>query len=101
VQVRATGVARWIVVVATAATVAVIGIVPSASAGEPREVHATALPFDSYRDMAVDPGHGHLFLSGDDVVVVTDLDGTVVKTIGRMDGASGLALSLDPPWRGG
>jgi hypothetical protein len=93
--VRSTSVARWIAAVAAAATVAVLGIVQPASAAEPHQLSSIALPFGSYQDMAVDAGHGHLFLSGDNVVVVTDLDGTVVKTIKRMQGASGLALSAD------
>jgi hypothetical protein len=93
--VRSTRTYKLLALLAAGAVVAVLGIAPSASAASPHEVNVTALPFTSYRDMAVDPAHGHLFVSGDDVVVVTDLDGHVVKTMNRLPGASGMALSAD------
>src|SRR6266540_3616288 len=81
--------------VAVVALLVVVMVVPSASARDAYQANVTVLPFTSYQDMAVDAGHGHLFISGGDLVVVTDLDGHIVKTIDGLKGASGLALSAD------
>lgn len=89
---------RGMALLATAAVVAflvVALVVPSASARDAYQANVTVLPFTSYQDMAVDADHGHLFVSGGDLVVVTDLDGHIVKTIDGEKGASGLALSAD------
>jgi hypothetical protein len=90
--VRAVGV---IAVMAAAAVVAsMVVAAPRASAANAFQANVTALPFATYRDIAVDGGRGHVFVAGGDVVVVTDLDGNIVKTIDA-PGASGLALSAD------
>ncbi len=91
---------RGMTLLATVAVVAflvtvVMVVVPSASARDAYQANVTVLPFTSYQDMAVDAGHGRLFVSGGDLVVVTDLDGHIVKTIDGEKGASGLALSAD------
>jgi hypothetical protein len=86
---------RGMVLLATAAVVAFLMVVPSAAATDAYQANVTVLPFASYQDMAVDAGHGHLFVAGGDLVVVTDLDGHIVRTIDGQKGASGLALSDD------
>jgi hypothetical protein len=80
---------------AAAAVVAFLVVAPSASATDAYQANVTVLPFASYQDMAVDTEHGHLFVSGGDLVVVTDLAGRIVKTLDGQKGASGLALSAD------
>ncbi len=74
---------------------AVLAIVPSALATDAYQANVTVLPFASYQDMAIDTDHGHLFISGGNLVTVTDLGGRIVKTIDGEKGASGLALSAD------
>jgi hypothetical protein len=81
------------VIVAVAAVALFMGA-PEASATDAHQLNVTALPFDTYRDMAVDATHGHVFVSGGDLIVVTDLDGRIVKTIDA-PGASGMELSDD------
>ncbi|MDX6347927.1 MAG: hypothetical protein QOF84_2717 [Streptomyces sp.] len=73
-----------------------VGIAPAASAAG--AVAAVPLPFAHFADMAVDAGHGHVFISGgsgSDSLLVTDLDGNTVATIPSEPGATSLALSAD------
>lgn len=77
------------------ATVSVLAVTPPAAATDTFEANSTALPFSFYQDMQVDAAHGHLFLSGDDMVVVTDLTGRLVKTIDGEPGAAGMTLSTN------
>lgn len=57
-----------------------------------------ALGLSSYSDIVADPDHGHVFISGGqgvNGVVVTNLAGKVLKTLGSTPGASGMTLSPD------
>jgi hypothetical protein len=90
--VRAVGAIALLAAAAVVASMVVAA--PRASAADAFQANVTALPFATYRDIAVDAARGHVFVSGGDVVVVTDLDGNIVKTISA-PGASGLALSAD------
>ncbi|MGW7523321.1 hypothetical protein [Streptomyces sp. NPDC054783] len=58
---------------------------------------STSLPISSYRDIAVDAAHQHVFLSDPSggSVVVTDYTGQVVKQFNGEAGAWGMALSSD------
>src|SRR6266545_350118 len=51
-----------VAVVAFLVTVVMV-VVPSASARDAYQANVTVLPFTSYQDMAVDAGHGRLFVS--------------------------------------
>jgi hypothetical protein len=55
------------------------------------------IPLPRLGDMLVDRAHGHIYITGGpgtNTFVVTDLDGTVVKTLPG-NGAAGMALSAD------
>jgi hypothetical protein len=58
---------------------------------------STSLPISSYRDMAVDAAHQHVFLSDPfgSSILVTDYDGQVVQQISGEAGAWGMVLSSD------
>lgn len=59
---------------------------------------ATGLGLPAFGDMVVDVDHDQLYITGgasSNGVVVTDLDGSVKKTITGQYGATGLALSAD------
>lgn len=49
-----------------------------------------------FADILVDQAHGHVFITQDTAtIVVTDLDGSPITTIGNMYGAQGMVLSDD------
>ncbi|MFE9598842.1 YncE family protein [Streptomyces hokutonensis] len=58
---------------------------------------STVLPVSSHWQTVADSTHHHVYISapGSDAVVATDFDGQVIKTIGQLDGARGMALSRD------
>ncbi|GAB7106870.1 hypothetical protein JCM4814A_51840 [Streptomyces phaeofaciens JCM 4814] len=59
---------------------------------------SAVLPLSGYADMVVDTAHRHVFFSqgaGSTGIVVTDLSGAPVVTLGDERGATGLALSSD------
>lgn len=83
---------------ATAAASVTVGSVPAPPAEPPAQVdHAIDLPMSDFGAMVVDEAHGHIFLSSptSGVVVVCDLDGSVLRVIDGEPGASGLWLSDD------
>lgn len=86
---------RTVILSVLAAAASVLAMASPASATDAFEANATVLPFSFYQDMQVDAAHGHLFISGDDMVVVTDLAGNIVKTIDGEPGAAGMTLSAD------
>jgi hypothetical protein len=55
----------------------------------------TELPITSLTQVVADGLHGHVFLSADEAVVVTNLAGKVVTTLDVGDKAAGMALSPD------
>jgi DNA-binding beta-propeller fold protein YncE len=70
----------------------------AATEAAPTVLATTRLPLPSAADVAVDGTGGHVFVSGGrgtTDLVVTDLDGQLVGTIGNQQGATGLALSAD------
>ncbi|NEA62856.1 hypothetical protein [Streptomyces sp. SID12488] len=78
----------------TTATVGLTGLTGSAAWAD----STAALPLSQYARMLVDTAHQHIFFSqgaGSTGIVVTDLSGTPVTTIGDEQGATGLALSPD------
>jgi hypothetical protein len=75
-------------------TTATVGLTGSAAWAD----STAALPLSHYSHMLVDAAHQHVFLSqgtGSSGILVTDLSGTPVTTIGDEPGATGLALSAD------
>lgn len=90
---RSVGASLTAALLVSTAALAVVGPSPSLAAAE-----VAPLPLPTFADMAVDDAHGHLFLTagaGQDGILVTDLAGTVVTSIGGQQGAKGLALSPD------
>ncbi|HXB49772.1 MAG TPA: Ig-like domain-containing protein [Streptosporangiaceae bacterium] len=59
----------------------------------------TALPISSFYQIVADPAHDHLFISQGsnnlNDIIVTNLQGQEVATIGGQDGVMGIALSPD------
>ena len=87
-----------LLLLATAAVIApaglLVGGVQPASAAAP-----VSLPISSFYQMAVDPSHGHIFISqgssSQNSILVTDLSGQVVTTITGQAGVVGITLSPD------
>ena len=80
----------------------VLGLSSLAVAVPATTAHAdglAALPITSFYQMVPDTAQGHLFYSQGsssvDSILVTDLDGNEVASIGDQDGVEGLALSPD------
>ena len=70
----------------------------AATDAAPTVLATTRLPLPSAADVAVDGTGGHVFVSGGrgtTDLVVTDLDGQLVGTIGNQQGATGLAIGAD------
>lgn len=71
-----------------------VSATPARAAGDT----VVSLPVGGVRDLVVDAGRGRLYLTGSsgwDGVVVRDLDGAAVTTIGNLYDASGMTLSPD------
>jgi hypothetical protein len=67
------------------------GLPAMAQADENKEIGLTG-----FADILVDQSHGHVFITQDNAtIVVTDLDGSPITTIGNMYGAQGMVLSDD------
>jgi hypothetical protein len=81
---------------AVAGMIALVALLP---AGTAQAAAPTSLPITSFRQMAVDAAHGHLFISqgsaSQNGILVTDLTGQVVTTITGQTGVAGIALSPD------
>jgi DNA-binding beta-propeller fold protein YncE len=97
---RSRGLLRGTTLLTVAVMVALMAAAwPAAATDTPPTVLATTqLPLPSYADVAVDGTVGHVFVSGGrgtTDLVVTDLDGRLVGTIGNQQGATGLAVSAD------
>src|SRR5689334_21716962 len=75
-------------------TTATVGLTGSAAWAD----STAALPLSHYSHMLLDTAHQHIFFSqgaGSTGILVTDLAGAPVTTIGDEQGATGLALSAD------
>lgn len=79
------------------AALAVGSVVPLAGTAN-ADTGPVPLPMSSFARIVADSAHGHLFFSPGrtgSALVVTDLSGKQVTTIGSLPGATGLALSPD------
>lgn len=83
---------------AGAAALTTMLAVTAALTARPAEARETDLGLAAFGDLVVDDDHEQVYVSGgpgSNGVVVTDLDGRVIKTINGQFGATGLALSAD------
>src|ERR1700723_3721308 len=92
---RVRNVNKWLIPALTSAVGALV-LVPASSVLADTTV---ALPITSFYQVVVDSAHGHLFISQGsssvNEILVTNLAGQEVTTIGGQDGVTGIALSPD------
>ena len=92
---RTKGLATALVLTASALTVAALTV--GLASGVAAAQTTTSLSITSFNQIVADPASGYLFISSPEQseILVTNLTGQQVATIGDQDGVEGLALSSD------
>ncbi|MEU5943678.1 hypothetical protein ABZ807_32015 [Micromonospora sp. NPDC047548] len=77
------------------AAVGVFAAAAPASAAGVTDVNSVTLPMASYADIQVNAQRNEVYVAGGDQIVIADLDGNPLQTIGGQSGVYGLALNAD------